>query len=855
MADIVWRPYQVKCKEEIKKHYDQGIKKQLIVQATGCHAINTLILMYDGSLKYIQDIVVGELLMGDDSTPRKVLELYTGQEVMYEIKPIKGKSFVVNGSHILSLKKTPTPGKYPGLNEIVNITVKNYLTTNRHFKHLYKLYRTGVSFNNTYRLPDLIDPYWIGLWLGDGSYNYPQITNEDTEIISYLSDLRLKDDYKMHQYHKGNGLYSMTISLGNEKTDLFHTNEYNQFLNDFRGIDGEKEIPVKYCTLPYRDRLQLLAGLIDSDGSLSCNGYDFINKSYALSESVTFIARSLGLAAYMTECTKGILALNYSGIYYRVSITGNTNIIPCKIERKRAKKRKQKKDVLVTGFSVKELRVGQYFGFELDQNHLYCMGDFTVTHNTGKRLAAVNLMHHFKRSLFIAHREELIMQAYDEINKFYPMNVGIIKGKVFEADKKIVVASVQTLYNRLDRIDSNAFDLVIIDEVHHYCAKSYLITARHWQPKLLTGWTATPKRLDGLSLTNLFEKLVFEYNIHDGIKDGYLAPIEAYQIKSQSDISKVKRTAGDFNQKELSEAVDCELRNNLIVQKYKQYTPGRPAIAYCVDIEHAYHLRDEFRKNKISCEAVSSDESRGDDRTEIVKKFRNKEFTVLTNCEILTEGFDFNDVGAVLMARPTQSETLYVQCIGRATRLKSEAFVTEFKTDKATILDFVDNTGKLNLINAYELEKGIPIEDRMFLPAEHKEKLLLEEKKRRERRIKLESGHDRKIDLLHLPEVKVFDSEKMLEPATEKQLDWIKKAGVYVDGVEYTKLQASELISNLPCSSWQIEFLAINGYDVSKGAVMGQYQRVKYAIEQRQKYSIDSKIKSKITEKWGTTSR
>lgn len=471
---------------------------------------------------------------------------------------------------------------------------------------------------------------------------------------------------------------------------------------------------------------------------------------------------------------------------------------------------------------------------------------------TGKRLAAVNLMQHFKRSLFIVHREELMKQAYDEIEKFYPMNVGIIKASTFEPDKKVVVASVQTLYNRISKIDPNTFDLIIIDEAHHYASRTYLEAARHWNAKLITGWTATPKRLDGLSLTNLFEKIVFEYNIADGIRDGFLAPVEAYQIKSTTDISRIKRTAGDFNQHQLSEAVDNELRNNLIVMKYLQYTPNRPAIAYCVDIQHAIHLRDEFRKHDIPCESVSS-ETPANERADIIRKFRNKEFQVLTNCEILTEGFDFNDVGCVIMARPTQSETLYIQCIGRATRLKSQAFVTEFQSDKATVLDFVDNTGKLNLINCYELEKDIPIEDRLFLPEEHKEKLLKEQKERRERRIKLEGGKDKKIDLLKLPEVKVWDSEKMLEPATEKQLEWLKNAGVWIENTEYTKLQASELISNLPCQEWQIRYLAVNGYDVSKGAVMGQYQRVKFAVEQKNKYAIDSKTKSKINNEssWG----
>jgi ATP-dependent helicase IRC3 len=288
----------------------------------------------------------------------------------------------------------------------------------------------------------------------------------------------------------------------------------------------------------------------------------------------------------------------------------------------------------------------------------------------GKRMMAVDLMQHFQRSLFIVHREELMQQAYDEIEKYYPMNVGIVKQKTFEIDKKIVVASVQTLANRLDKIDPNSFQLIICDEVHHYMARSYCNVARHWNAKLFTGWTATPRRLDGLSLSNLFDKIVFEYDIADGIKDGFLAPIEAYQIKSPTDISRVKRTAGDFNQKQLSEAVDNELRNNLIVQKYKKYTPNRQAIAYCVDIDHAYHLRDEFRKNGIISEAVSSDKDRCDNRSELIRGFRDGSITVLTNCEILTEGFDYSDIGTIMMCRPTQSETLYKQCLGRGSRLK-----------------------------------------------------------------------------------------------------------------------------------------------------------------------------------------
>lgn len=457
----------------------------------------------------------------------------------------------------------------------------------------------------------------------------------------------------------------------------------------------------------------------------------------------------------------------------------------------------------------------------------------------GKRMMAVDLMQHFNRSLFIAHREELIIQAYNEINTYFPMHVGIVKGPAFEIDKRIVVGSVQTLKNRLDKMNPDWFQLVIIDESHHYMADTYLKVARHWKPKLLTGWTATPKRLDGLSLSNIFEKIVYQYDIRSGILDGYLSTIEAYQITTSTDISGVKKTAGDFNQRQLSEVVDSESRNNLIVKKYRQYSDGRQTIAYCVDMDHAYNLRNAFRKEGIYAEAVVSDSERCPNRTELVSKFRAGDIPVITNVEILTEGFDYADIGSIIMARPTHSETLYIQCIGRGTRLKSEAFKQRHGTDKCIVLDFVDNTGRLTLVNSYELEKNIPVAERLFLPKEHKEKLLEQEKERRERLVRLYAGKDRKIDLLRLPEVRVWDSEKMLEPATEKQLDWLRREGIYQDGVEYTKKQASEIISNLPCGEYQMRFLAMQGYDVSRGATQGQYQRVKQAYEIKNKFIMN----------------
>ena len=453
-------------------------------------------------------------------------------------------------------------------------------------------------------------------------------------------------------------------------------------------------------------------------------------------------------------------------------------------------------------------------------------------------MAAVDIMKHFNRSLFIAHREELIMQAYEEISQIYPMQVGIVKGNINEFDKKIVVASVQTLYNRLDKIHPEAFGYIAIDEVHHYASRTYLATARHFRPKLLTGWTATPKRLDGMSLSNLFQEMVFEYRIADGIRENYLAKIDAYQIQTAVELTGVKKVAGDFNQRELSERVDIPKRNQLIVEKYKQYAEGRQAIAFCVDIDHSYNLKQHFINAGISCESVNSNTERCPNRSEIIERFQNGEIDVLTNVEILTEGFDYSDVGCVIAARPTQSESLYVQTIGRGTRLKSDTFKERFPEGNCIILDFVDNTAKHSLVNSYSLEENVPLADKLFLPKEHKE-MLMEAREKRIREMAVRNNKDLQVDLLMLPKVTIWNSEKMLEPATEKQIEWIKSLGLYQEDVEYTKMMASEVITNSPAKSWQVRWLQSQGYDVSGTVSNGQYQVAKKAYEMRNKFSID----------------
>lgn len=454
---------------------------------------------------------------------------------------------------------------------------------------------------------------------------------------------------------------------------------------------------------------------------------------------------------------------------------------------------------------------------------------------TGKRLIAVGLSKWFNRVLFLCHTQELIEQAYEEFEQVYPLQVGIIKGTRDERHKKIVVASSQTIWRRLEDMPEDMFDLVIADEVHHYLAKTYIMPLHHFKSKLMVGFTATPYRLDGLNFSNIVDEIVYDYSIEQGIKEGYLCGLDAWRTKTMIDISDVKRVAGDFNQTELSIKLNTEKRNRFIVEKYQEYADKRPGVAFCVDIQHALDLAEMFGRQGIRAAAVHSNMD-NHERSQIIDLFKVGKIQVLTNVQILTEGWDYPDVGIILMGRPTQSLALYMQMIGRGTRLKTAGFRERFGRNDCKIVDFVDNVGKHKLINTWTLEKDKPIEDRIFMSEERKAKQLeLIEAAKREREMKVSKLHktDSKVNIFELPSISIRKfTGRMMEPATEKQLDWLKKIGLYVEGVEYSKGQASELIQNLPAEDWQIRQLAKWGYDVIGHEILnGHYYKAKQERE------------------------
>lgn len=454
----------------------------------------------------------------------------------------------------------------------------------------------------------------------------------------------------------------------------------------------------------------------------------------------------------------------------------------------------------------------------------------------GKRILAVDIACHFKKILFICHKKELITQAFKEFEKLFPLQCGIIKAERFEIDKRFTIASAQTLYNRLNKIKPDTFDHIIVDEAHHFLAKSYLAPLHYFKPRLMLGYTATPRRFDGLNLSNLFEEITFKMGIEEGVTQNYLAKPEAYRIETQIDLSKIHKVAGDFNQKELSNKVNIPARNHFIVQKWEEITHKEPTIAYCIDIQHCIDLKETFEQHGYNPAIIVSKKSITPDREGTLKKFINGEVNPLINCEILTEGLDISDIGCILHCRPTMSETLYVQITGRGLRLKFDDFFQRYGHRTCFVLDFVDNCGKHSLISSYSLEKDKPLADRIFINTAEKEKKLKEIADRKGRDSKIDNmfTDTRKVNLLKLPEVSISSSIRMEEPATTGQIDWLKRLGVYDENVEYTKKQASEFITFSQASQWQIRWMAKHNYDISNGVTMGQYQKIKRLIEGRE---------------------
>jgi ATP-dependent helicase IRC3 len=295
--------------------------------------------------------------------------------------------------------------------------------------------------------------------------------------------------------------------------------------------------------------------------------------------------------------------------------------------------------------------------------------------------------------LVLAHREELLFQAKSKLEHALgdAQVVAIERGSERGArDAKVLVCSIRSLHEErlAEVLRKRQVGLVIYDECHHAAAADNLRVLRQlgvFEPNFegtLLGFTATTTRGDGKGLDEVFEQIVYSRSLPELIEDGFLAPLRGFRVATAADLTRLSGGGLDFREEELAEAVDIEERNALVARSIQELARDRRTIVFAVTVNHARHLAHSLNALGVPAGIVHGAMAAGD-RARALEEFRAGALRVMCNVAVLTEGFDDPGVSCVAMARPTRSEGLYAQCVGRGTRLHPG------KQD-CLILDFVD---------------------------------------------------------------------------------------------------------------------------------------------------------------------
>lgn len=417
--------------------------KQGLILVTGptgsgkCLGQNTPVLMFDGTIKKVQDIKTGDLLMGPDSTPREVKSVTQDFGRCYEIIPKKGESWICNANHVMTLKRSvngitskrgeqrrsegnqqafgktkPKGGTDRTMPvEIIDVPLEDFIGRTPEKKKIdqhWKLFRTGVEFPpspiNQFLKPDHF--YYVGLWIGDGTNSVNKITTKDQGIrkwfkrfsqengYNYLTkpikgkeNLTLESATSQRRYANPINPEVQFLAMEEGRTKIDINRLLEECVPQIKGINKKKEktvrnpkekcIPQWMLTAQRSQRLALLAGILDTDGTLEGNCFELTLTSELLIQQILFLARSLGMAAHYRE-PKFVEGEPYP----RIRIYGEINEIPTQLERKKAQPKRQIKDALGTGWSFVPAQNQNYYGFELDGDGRFLLGDFTVTHNS-----------------------------------------------------------------------------------------------------------------------------------------------------------------------------------------------------------------------------------------------------------------------------------------------------------------------------------------------------------------------------------------------------------------------------------------------------------------------------------------
>jgi len=454
--DLLYEPYdyQDDCISSCLK-----TSKGIIRSATACHAKGDRVLMYDGFYKNIENIVIGDYVIGKDGKPKKVLDTFSGIDNLYKIKPKNNrKPITVTGNHLLHLGHTGSRKK----DVIDNISVVDYMSKGNDYKHTSKLlYFENYACIKKNNIDCNLSPYFIGLYLGDGHDYQCAITNKDPECIEHVKE----EAEKLGMNVISKGILHKIIGSRQKRNIVY--SEFDKIGITFKwngGLKcGDRFIPNILFQQDVDYRKELLAGLIDSDGSLT-NGvyYEFTSKSNKLRDDVERLSISLGL-----PCSVSDKVIN-GCVYYRAYIMGNIAKIPVRIARKKPT-RISNTNSYRSGFTVESLGEGDFYGIQVEDS-LYITESGMITHNSGKSIMISYIVRQLmetencKNGIIIVPSVGLVTQFYEDMRDYGidMSKIGRVGDNWKEWDNPMVISTWQSLNNVRHYMER--MDTVIVDE-------------------------------------------------------------------------------------------------------------------------------------------------------------------------------------------------------------------------------------------------------------------------------------------------------------------------------------------------------------------------------------------------------
>lgn len=448
------------------------------------------------------------------------------------------------------------------------------------------------------------------------------------------------------------------------------------------------------------------------------------------------------------------------------------------------------------------------------------------------------------RVMVLAHRGELIYQAHKHLKDITGVEPDIemadFHASTFGFSKpQIVCSTIQTQIagrngGRMTKFDPKEFSLLIIDEGHHAPAESYKRVIEYYRQNKdlkVLGVTATPDRADEKALGQIFETVAYEYNILDGIKDGWLVPINQRAVMVEGlDFSSCRTTAGDLNGRDLAAIMEFEEILHQIATPTIELSGDMKSLIFASSLIHAERLTEIVNRHRPSLAKWVHGGTPKDERADMFREYAEGKFQYLSNVGVATEGFDEPGIGFVVMGRPTKSRSLYAQMVGRGTRTlpgtidrigdsvaRRSAIALSFKPT-LEVLDFVGNSGRHRLISTSDLLGGDYNDDVIERAKKNIEKKgegdVITELQKAEKELEAEAVSKKaavrrnritaraKYSTAKVNPFNVYDIEPQRvkgwnegRKPSHKQLDMLERCGVDCSGLGFT--HASQLIQRI----------------------------------------------------------